>query len=159
MQDGDGDGFGDLNIDQSLIDAGVAVGTDCNDSYSGGAYPDALTLELCNLYSSDTTDYDCDSSEESGASRCSMDMTGTFSLSGTVSEYWSNGSAKPIGDISGDGVPDFVVSAHAVGANSGKLYSYEGPLTSSSVAFMSHYRGFRWSIAWISRHQCWRYQW
>ena len=42
-----------------------------------------------------------------GASRC-MDMTGSFS-SGTVSEYWSNGMAKSVGDIIGDdGIDDLL---------------------------------------------------
>ena len=110
---------------------GATAGTDCDDIVSG-AYPNGTTIEFCDFEGgSEVVDYNCNGNESNSPSRCSLSSNGDLVINGTMGETFGSGFIRQIPDISGDGIDDIVTTAHTFSNNRGKLYFYEGPISSS----------------------------
>ena len=76
-------------------------------------------------------DYDCNGNEANNPTRCSLSSNSDLIINGTLGETLGSGTVRQIVDISGDGIDDVVVTAHTFSSNRGKLYFYEGPISSN----------------------------
>jgi hypothetical protein len=132
--DSDSDGFGDIGAPANAcsLTAGFSTNdSDCDDE-DGAINPDAD--EVCN----DGIDNNCDDA----ASVCVLDG---YSESDTVFEGVATNdgagdSVAYIGDISGDGVGEIMITAQDVtvdGASVGAAYLYYGPLSAEGVVSLA----------------------
>jgi hypothetical protein len=120
-EDLDGDGYGDPSTAHSACVAAageVADDTDCDDADSAvnpGEMEDCAT----------TADDDCDGEVSEDCWPSAMDATyATYDLVGTAGDY-AGTQVEGQNDITGDGIPDLVVSGNV----SGKMWIVPGPLT------------------------------
>lgn len=124
-QDADSDGYGDASapVEACAATADTATsGGDCDDT-DGGTYPGAP--EVC-----DGVDSDCDGYD---GGQCSYAADEGLQLAGEA-PYGGFSNAISVGDISGDGQADLLISseAHNVGPTRGEVYVFLGPISAGS---------------------------